>query len=216
MSDNPFEAQYDLTKKSRLRDFYDSNKILIYSSIAILVIIFASYNYYLSSKKQKKLLLSENYIQAKVYLQEGNTIRATEVLKEIIFLNDSTYSSLSFFMILSENLISDKVEISKLFDHLLEKNKYDKEVKNLLLYKKALYKSGYVDELKLLEETKDLINNNDSIWKPHTLLLLGDFYFSRKEYNKAKDFYIKLLTINNVQKELHDQAKFKLALITDG
>ena len=76
----------------------------------------------------------------------------------------------------------------KLFDHLLENNKFDKEIRNLLLYKKALYKSNYVDELKLLEEIKPLLNNKESVWRAHALLLLGDFYFSKKEYIKAKIF----------------------------
>ena len=33
MSDNLFEARYDLTKKSRLRQFYESNKISIFAFI---------------------------------------------------------------------------------------------------------------------------------------------------------------------------------------
>ena len=72
MPENLFETRYDLTKKSKLREFYESNKILIYSSILTLIIIFASYSYYQVSKEKKKILLSENYIQAKIYLESGN------------------------------------------------------------------------------------------------------------------------------------------------
>tara|TARA_B100001123_G_C15241951_1_gene999440 strand:+ start:526 stop:1176 length:651 start_codon:yes stop_codon:yes gene_type:complete len=215
MAENLFETQYDLTKKSKLREFYESKKILIYSVIFILIISISTIIYYQSSKEKKKILLSENYIQAKVYLEKGKKIEALKILRNIVFSNDASYSTLSFFMILNENLISDKEEVSKLFDHLLENNKFDKEIKNLLLYKKALYKSNYVDESKLLEETRLLLSNEESIWKVYTLLLLGDFYYSRNEYKKAKDFYIQILSIQDLQQDFYNQAKSKLVLMSD-
>ena len=215
MPENLFETQYDLTKKSKLREFYESNKILIYSSILTLIIIIASYSYYQESKEKKKAFLSENYIQAKVYLESENKTEAVKILRNVIFSNDPTYSTLSFFMILNENLIDDKYEVSELFDHLLENNKFDKEIRNLLLYKKALYKSNYVEESKLLEETKSLLNSKESVWKAHALLLLGDFYFSKREFMKAKDFYIQILFRKDLQPDLYNQAKLKLAFIAD-
>ena len=215
MPENLFETQYDLTKKSKLREFYESNKILIYSSILTLIIIIVSYSYYQESKEKKKVFLSENYIQAKVYLESENKTEAVKILRNVIFANDPTYSTLSFFMILNENLIDDKYEVSELFDHLLENNKFDKEIRNLLLYKKALYKSNYVEESKLLEETKSLLNSEESVWKAHALLLLGDFYFSKKEFMKAKDFYTQILFKKDLQPDLYNKAKSKLALIAD-
>ena len=213
MPENLFETQYDLSKKSKLKMFYESNKILIYSSIFALIIIIASYSYYQESKERKKILLSENYIEAKVYLERGNKEKAKEILKNIVFENDPSYSTLSFFMILNQNLIDEKAEVLKLFDHLIKNNKFDKEIKNLLLFKKALYKSNYVEELKLLEEIKPLLNNKESVWQGHALLLLGDYYFSKKEYIKAKDFYSKILSIKNLQPDLYNQAKLKLVFI---
>ena len=210
MANNLFETQYDLTKKSKLREFYESKKIWIYSTIFVLIIIVASYSYYKNSKETKKILLSENYVQAKIYLENGNKTKALEILKNIIFSNDPSYSTLSFFMILNEKLIVESNEISKLFDHLLEKNSFDKEIENLLHYKKALFKSNYVNEEKFLGEIKPLLSDKESLWKGHGLMLIGDYYFSRKEYIKAKDFYTQILTIENLQPELYDQAKMKL------
>ena len=215
MPENLFETQYDLTKKSKPREFYESNKILIYSSILTLIIIIASYSYYQASKEKKKVFLSENYIQAKVFLESENKTEAVKILRNVIFSNDPTYSTLSFFMILNENLIVDKYVVSELFDHLLKNNKFDKEIRNLLLYKKALYKSNYVEESKLLEETKSLLNSKESVWKAHALLLLGDFYFSKKEFMKAKDFYTQILFKKDLQPDLYNKAKSKLALIAD-
>ena len=83
MPENLFETRYDLTKKSKLRELYESNKILIYSSILALIIFFASYSYYQVSKEKKKILLSENYIQAKIYLESGNKTEALEILQKL-------------------------------------------------------------------------------------------------------------------------------------
>ena len=215
MTNNLFETQYDLTKKSKLREFYENNKIRIFSTIFAFIIIISSYSYYNFAKEKKRILLSENYIQAKVYLENGNKTKALEILKKIIFSDDSRYSNLSFFMILNENLISENEELSKLFDHILNNNKFDKEIKNLLYYKRALFKSNYVSEEKFLEEARFLLNDKESLWKGHGLMLIGDFYFSRKEYIKAKDFYTQILTIKNLQSELYDQAKMKLANIAN-
>jgi len=215
MANNLFETQYDLTKKSKLKEFYESNKIWIYSTIFAFIIIIASYGFYKDSQEKKKILMSEKYIQAKVYLENGNKAKAVEILKNIIFSNDPSYSTLSFFMILDENLIDESNEVSKLFDHLLQNNKFDKEIDSLLHYKKALFKSNQVNEQKFLEEIKPLLNDKEILWKGHGLMLIGDFYFSKKEYIKAKDFYTQILTIKNLQPELYEQANMKLVNIAN-
>ena len=213
MAENFFEAQYDVTKKSKIKKFYESNKILIFSSILILIISFGSLSFYLESKESKKILLSENYVQAKFYLENGNKSEALNTLKKVIFANDSTYSTLSFFLILNQNLISDYKEISILYDHLLENNKFEKELRNLLIYKKALFISNSIIESELLETLKPLLNT-DTLWKPHALLLLGDYFMSKGENIKAIEFYQQILSINNLHKDLYNQAKSQLVIIT--
>ena len=212
MSENFIEAQYDVTKKSKIKRFYESNKILIFSSILILIIIFGSLSIYLENKEREKILLSENYIQAKFYLENGKKNEALNTLKKVIYANDPTYSTLSFFLILNQNLISDYKEISTLYDHLLENNKFEKELRNLLIYKKALFDSNFVIESELLESIKPLLNT-DTLWKPHALLLLGGYFMSKGENIKAKEFYQQILSINNLHKDLYDQAKSQLILI---
>ena len=213
MAENFFEAQYDVTKKSKIKKFYESNKILIFSSILILIISFGSLSFYLESKVSKKILLSENYVQAKFYLENGNKSEALNTLKKVIFANDSTYSTLSFFLILNQNLISDYKEIAILYDHLLENNKFEKELRNLLIYKKALFISNSIIESELLETIKPLLNT-DTLWKPHALLLLGDYFMSKGENIKAIEFYQQILSINNLHKDLYNQAKSQLVIIT--
>jgi len=212
MTENIFEAQYDLTKKSKFKKFYDSNKNFIFSFVLILIILSGSLVFYLENQERKKILLSESYIQAKIYLENGNNNEALIKLKKVIFANDSTYSTLSFFLILNQNLISDYKEISALYDHLLENNNFEKELRNLLIYKKSLFSSNSVDETELLEITKPLLST-DTLWKPHALLLLGDYFMSKEENIKAKEFYQKILSMNNLHKDLYNQAKSQLAII---
>jgi len=214
MPENFFEAQYDITKKSKIKKFYESNKIFIFSSVLILIILFGSLSFYLESKEKQKTLLSENYIKAKIYLENGNKNEALNVLKKIIVANDPIYSTLSFFLILNRNLISDYKEISALYDHLLENNKFEKELRNLLIYKKTLLNSNFVIESKLLETIKPLLNT-DTVWKPHALLLLGDYFMSRGENIKAIEFYQQILSIKSLHKDLYDQAKSQLVIIAN-
>ena len=115
---------------------------------------------------------------------------------------------------LNQDLISDYEEISSLFDHLLINNKYKEEEKNLLIYKKILFNSNFANETKLLEDSKLLLNTN-TLWKPHVLLLLGDYFVSKNENLKATEFYTQILSINNLHKDLYDQAKLKLASISN-
>jgi len=214
MNENLFETQYDVTKKSKLKKFYEVNKILIFSVILILIIAIASVSFYSETKEKKKILLSDNYLAAKVYLENGDRNKVKNILKTIIFANDSTYSTLSLFLILNENLIVDQGELSNLFDHVLENNKFEKEVKNLIIFKKALFQSNFVSELELLDTVKPLIST-ETVWKPHALLLLGDYFASKKEYLKAKEFYVQILSLKNLHKELYNQARSQLIFITN-
>ena len=84
MAENFIEAQYDLTKKSKLKKFYETNKILILSFISILVILLVFFGFYFRSLEKNKTVLSENYVQAKIYLEEGNKKKATKILKNIV------------------------------------------------------------------------------------------------------------------------------------
>ena len=214
MAENFIEAQYDITKKSKIKKFYESNKTLIFSFILILVICLGSFIFYLENKEKKRVLLSENYVQGKIYLENGDKNKAKNILKEVILANDPTYSTLGFFLILNENLVNDYEELLALFDHLLENNKFEKEVKNLLIFKKALFSSNFIGESELLEGVKPLLNTT-TLWKPHALFLLGDYYVSKKEYLKAKEFYTQILLINNLQKDFYDQARSKLVFIAN-
>ena len=214
MKQNLFEAQYDVTKQSKLRKFYEKNKILIFSLIAIAVILLFSFSFYLENRENKSIAMSEKYIEAKVHLEQDKKDEALMKLKELIFANDPTYSTLSFFLIMNQKLITDQNELSALFDHLLLENKFSKEMKNLMIYKKALYSSNFVKESELLEFVKPLIND-ESVWKPHVLILLGDYFASKGEFLKAIEFYQQIYLIKNLHDDLYRHVRSQLAIISN-
>ena len=214
MNDNLYESQYDVTKKSRIKKFYESNKNLIFSFILILIISLVSITYYYKSQEKKKTLLSEKFVRAKIYIENEKKSEATDLLKSLINSNDTTYSTLSLFLLLNQNLITDYDEISILFNQLFENSSFKKETRDLLIYKKTLLDLNHLNESEILEQIKPLLNKN-SIWKPQVLLLMGDYYVSNKEYLKAKEFYIKIFSIKNLQKEIYDRAKFQLTSINN-
>lgn len=212
MADNLFETQYDITKKSKLIKLYEENKFLLFTFILILIIILGSFSFYLANKAKQKTLVSENYIKAKIFLENKNQAEAVRILKDVIYADDSIYSPLSFFLLLDKKLIKDDQELSNLFNQILANDELDKELKDLLTYKKSLFNSAFVQESILLEEVKPLLNG-ENLWKPHALLLLGDYFASKNEFKKAQEFYIQIFSLKNINKDLYDETRSRLALI---
>ena len=214
MNDNLSQTATNITKKEKLIKFYKQNKKVIFSFILFLVFGFVGFSFYLDNKEKKRILLSENYVQAKIYLENGNKDKAKDILKKVIFANDSTYSTLCLYLILNQNLITEHKELLGLFDHLLLNNKFSDDERSLLIYKKALYSSNFINESEFLEFTRPLLKK-DTFWKSHALLLLGDYFMFRGENVKAIEFYQKIFTIKNLDKELYNHAQSQLRIISN-
>jgi len=214
MNQNIAQDQEPITFRSKLINFYNNNKILFYSMFSILLIIVIIIFLYINIKENKEKLLVNSYIEAKIFIENNQREKAKEILKTIINSNHKTYSPLSFFLILSENLITDTDELSNFFDILLKDNKYDKEIKNLIVFKQALFHSSFSNESELLNIIKPLLNQ-ETIWKPHALLLMGDYFAAKKEYSKSKEFYTQILSIKNLNFDFYKKAKSQLAVISN-
>jgi predicted negative regulator of RcsB-dependent stress response len=206
----------ELTKESsriiKLRDniifIYKNNKILVLFSIFVLLFILFSTTFYFHSKEKKRLLISDLYITAKINLNRNQQAEAKNNLIKIIESDESTYSPLALFLLIDTNLVKEDKKIVEYFDYILENNRFDEEIKNLIVFKKALVQSNYVDELKLITTLNPLINS-DTLWKSHALLLLGDFFYSKNEFIKAKENYLSILSSID-SNNLHNLAKQRL------
>ena len=215
MNEDLIEAQYDITKKTKVKKFYEENKSLIYILIFSTILTIFGTMYFLENKESKRIAVSDDYIQAQIYISEGEKNKAKILLEKIIYKNDPTYSSLSLFLLINEDLITENSKINNFFDHLLKNNKFEKEMENLIILKKLLTKFNYLKESELLNISKPIINS-DSVWKPHLLLMFGDYFMSKKEYVKAKEFYEKVLSTKGADQEFYEQAKLKLRKISNG
>ena len=81
-----------------------------------------------------------------------------------------------------------------------------------LIYFKLLRE--IIQNSNLLESIKPLLNTK-TLWKPHALLLLGDYYVSKEEYIKAKEFYQEIFIIKNLHNDLYKQAGARLSAIAN-
>ena len=57
--------------------------------------------------------------------------------------------------------------------------------------------------------------STETVWKPHVLLLMGDYFASKNENMKAKDFYLQILSSQGLQKDFYEHARSKLSEITN-
>ena len=102
MNEDLLQTNYDITKKSKLRRYYETNKFIIFSIAAILIISIGVISFYSEIKERKKIKLADEYIEAKIFLESNQKNEARNILKKIISDNDNTYSVLSLFLILNE------------------------------------------------------------------------------------------------------------------
>ena len=76
MNENIIEAKYNITKKSKINIFYNKYKILIYTSSTIFLIAILALLFYDNFKENKKVKLADDYLKAKVYIQNNQTDKA--------------------------------------------------------------------------------------------------------------------------------------------
>ena len=212
MIPDEISGQYNVEKKSRYRQFYENYKIVILSSLSAILIIVLTFSFFTYSKNKKKISIAKNYISANLSLQNDNRVEALNILNKIIYEDDPTYSTMSLFLILNENLEVDKTKILLLFQHILENNNFDDEIKNLIILKKAIFETNFDDEQLILNTINPLINK-ETVWKANALMLAGNYYISKGENLKAKDFFLKILSTKNINNKFIEQANHQLQLI---
>lgn len=197
------------TRNERIINFFKKNyKIFILSISLIIIIILLFFGLeYLNKKKNIKLSNTYNNIISSYEFKNKNFV--IEELKNIIEQKNKTYSPLSLFFLIDNDLITSKVEINNYFDLIIDNIKLEKEIKNLIIYKKALYNSDSISEDQLILILNPIINSN-SIWKSHSLYLLGEYFFSKGENQKAKEFFQKILTSQNANEQIILEAQKRL------
>jgi predicted negative regulator of RcsB-dependent stress response len=197
------------TRNEKIKNFFIDNKkriIIFFSLIILFVLLFLGYSEF---KKQQKIDISNLYNSAIIEYTPENKIETKNLLLEIINKKEPTYSPLSLYFIIDNKLISDRKIINSLFDILVEKTSLEKEIKNLIIYKKGLYNANDSEESELLKILNPLINSK-SVWKSHAIYLVAEFFYSKKEMQKAKEFFNMLVSLENANQNLRKEAQIRL------
>ena len=191
------------TENKSLKNFILSNKKKLSLLIGIIFFLLIYFWWVDNAKKKDRYKNSEDFIAAKIFLSNNENQKSLEVLKNIISTNDEVYSPLSLFVIIDRNLEENRENVLKYFDQIISINSLEKEDLNLLKLKKAIYISDSADEKDLFEMLNPILNS-DSVWKYKSLKLLGDYFFDKKEYIKAKQYYSEILTLEDPNIDLSD------------
>ena len=128
---------------------------------------------------------------------------------KIINEKDPTYSLLSLYYLLDNNLIKERSRINDLFDVLIEKTSLDEEIRNLVVYKKGLFNADKSNETELLNILDPLIKS-DSVWKSHALYLMAEFFYSKNEKLKSQDFFNEIINLENSNPDILQEAQKRL------
>ena len=197
------------TRNEKIKNFFVNNKKYLIITITVIIIGLAVFFTIDEIKERNKIKLANKFNLIKINYKKNQKQTTINELVEIINQNDVTYSPLALYFLLDNNLIEESTEINKLFDELIKKTNLDKEIKNLIIYKKALFNSNFDTENNLLKILNPIINS-ESIWKSHALYLLAEFFYSKGEKQKAKEFFNQILILPNSNNDIKIESQKRL------
>ena len=196
-------------RNERIKNFFINNKKKLIITVSIILVIIIGYLSFEKSKERTKIKLANQYNLALIDLNPDNKQKTINEMVNVVKSNDATYSPLALYHLLDNNLLENNEEINTLFNELIEKTNLENEIKNLIIYKKALFNSDFVSENELLKILNPVINS-ESIWKSHALYLLAEFFYSKSEKQKAKEFFNQILVLPNASSTIKAESQKRL------
>ena len=196
-------------RNERIKNFFINNKKKLIITVSIISVIIIGYLSFENSKEKNKIKLANQYNLALIDLNPENKQKTIDEMVNVVKSNDATYSPLALYHLLDNNLLENNDEINILFDELIEKTNLDNEIRNLIIYKKALFNSEFVSENELLKILNPVINS-ESIWKSHALYLLAEFFYSKEEKQKAKEFFNQIIALPNANSTIKTESQKRL------
>lgn len=197
------------TRNDKIKNFFIKNKKKIIISILVIILTIFGYFIYEDFNKKNKIKLANRYNIVKMnFISENKSMVANELIS-IVHEKDRTYSPLALYFLIDNNIIDDKNKINELFDTVINETSLEKEIKNLLIYKKALFNSDFESENNLITILKPIINSN-SIWKSHALYLMAEYFYFKNEKQKSKDFFDQIITLENANSKIKRETQKRL------
>ena len=196
------------TRIEKLKKFLVAKRKKIITLLIILILILISFFAYQEFKSRNKIKLANKFNKIVTSFENGQK-NVNDELIDIINVKDKTYSPLAFFFLLDNDLISSKDEINSYFDILIKNIPLEKEIKNLTIYKKGLFNSDYVQENELLNILNPIIKS-ESMWKPQALYLMAEFYLSKNQKQKSKEFFNQIVVMENISPKIKLEVQKRL------
>jgi len=197
------------TRNEKIKNFFINNKNKLISILIVIILSLFAYFFYADYKLGKKENLANKYNLAVTKYNSNQKNNVKTILKEIIQVKDKTYSPLAFYFLMDNDLIQSKDEINKYFNILIDEINLDKEIKNLTIFKKGLYNSDFVNENELLDILNPVIKS-ESVWKPHALYLMAEYYFSKNQKQKSKEFFEQIISLEKINSKIKVEAQKRL------
>ena len=197
------------TRNEKIKNFFIENKIKLISFLLIIILSLIGFFGYEEFNKRKKISISDEYNSIVMEFDDSNKEITKNKLVYIVKKKDPTYSPLSLYFIIDNNLITDNEKINTLFDILINDTSLKKEIKNLIIFKKALFNADQFDEGKMLSILNPVINS-ESVWKSHALHLMAEFFYFKGEKQKAKEFFNQIVNLETANPDIQLQAQKRL------
>ena len=197
------------TRNEKIKKFFINYKKLLISILALVITLLISYFIFEEFNEKKKLKISDQYNQIVTEHSKDNKQITSNALVELVNKKDPTYSPLSLYFIIDNQLITEKSKVNKLFDVVIEDVSLQKEIKNLIIYKKALYNADDIGENELLKILNPIINS-ESVWKSHGLYLIAEYFFYKGEKQKSIEFFNQIISLENANQELKIESQKRL------
>ena len=197
------------TRNEKIKNFFIHNKKKIISGLSFIVILLISYFAFGEYQDRKKIKISDSFNTITINYSEKNKEKTAKDLIQIINEKNPTYSPLSLYFIIDNELISSSEKINNLFDIIIDETSLDKEIKNLNIYKKALFNADNINENELLNILNPLINS-ESVWKSHALHLMAEYFYSKNEKQKSKEFFQQIMNIEYANQDIIKKTKKRL------
>ena len=197
------------TRNEKIKNFFINNKKKLVAFTSFLLVIMIGYFSLEEIKIRNKIKLADNFNLVTINFQTQEKQKTINELTNLVKENEATYSPLALYFLIDNNLIKNKNEINILFDELIDETKLDEEIKNLIIYKKALFNSEFASENELLQMLNPIINS-ESIWKAHALYLIAEYFYSKNEKKKSKEFFSQILLLRNGNIEIKKQSQKRI------
>ena len=197
------------TRNEKIKNFFVKNIKKLTITISVIILIIFGYFIYKDFEKKNKIKLANRYNLATIKFISGDKNKVENELTDIVNEKDRTYSPLALYFLIDNNIINENNKINELFDIVINETSLEKEIKNLVIYKKALFNSDFESENNLIQILSPVINS-DSVWRSHALYLMAEYFYYKNQKQKSKDFFNQILTLENSHPNIKIEAQKRL------